>query len=168
MKLIKPSTAYAQSLESALKEFIQHEVNGFWCIGGTPETINRYLENIQNMEEAKSTLLGEKVKASTFWLIDNNEFIGHVNVRHNIPGKLAEIGGHIGYAIRPSKYGQGYGTKILKLSLEEAKKIGLEKILITCDEDNLASRKIIEKNGGEFIQKIKIEGEKVLHFEINP
>lgn len=166
MKLISPSLQYAESLESALQEFEVAEIFGFWCIGGTPKTIQEYVKNIQNLEEAKVTIANEWVKASTFWLIDNGEFIGHTNIRHEIPGKLAERGGHIGYAIRPSKQKQGYGKKILELALIEAKKLGLKKILLTCDDKNIASQKTIEANGGVLENIIELDGEMIRRYWI--
>jgi predicted acetyltransferase len=61
---------------------------------------------------------------------------------------LLNIGGNITYEIRPSERRKGYGKKMLELALIEAKERGLDKVLITCDEDNIASKKIIEANGG--------------------
>ncbi len=61
---------------------------------------------------------------------------------------LMAVGGHIGYAIRASMRGKGYGNKILELAIPEAKKLGIDRVLVTCDVTNLASRKIIEKNRG--------------------
>jgi predicted acetyltransferase len=88
------------------------------------------------------------VPATQFWLIDKNEYIGNVIIRHQLNDTLMHIGGHIGYSIRPTKRKMGYGTSILKLSLSEARKLGIDKALVTCDETNLGSKKIIEKNGG--------------------
>lgn len=88
------------------------------------------------------------VHHSTFWLIHNNEVIGVSNLRHYLNDKLLINGGHIGYGIRPSFRRQGHATKILELSLKEAKKIGIEKVLLSCDKDNLGSIKTILNNGG--------------------
>jgi predicted acetyltransferase len=88
------------------------------------------------------------VPHTTLWLVEGPEFIGRVNIRHQLTDWLVNVGGHIGYRIRPSKRRQGYGRAILKLALPEAKKLGLHKVLLTCDETNVASKKIIEANGG--------------------
>jgi len=61
---------------------------------------------------------------------------------------LRNIGGHIGFNIRPSERRRGYGTAILALTLEKAKELRLKRVLVTCDDNNVASAKIIEKNGG--------------------
>lgn len=88
------------------------------------------------------------VPDTTYWLIDDGEFIGRVNVRHKLTEHLERVGGHIGYDIRPSKRRQGYGSEILKLALPKAKELGIQRVLLTCDVTNEASRKIIEKAGG--------------------
>ena len=71
------------------------------------------------------------------------------------------MSGHIGYEIRPSKRRQGYDTKILRLGLEKARELDLHRVLVTCDEDNIGSKKIIEHNGGMFENAIEIEGDTV-------
>jgi predicted acetyltransferase len=63
---------------------------------------------------------------------------------------LAEEGGHIGYDVRPSERRKGYGTHLLRLTLAEARRIGLTRVLVTADEANVPSWRIIEKNGGEY------------------
>ena len=107
------------------------------------------------------------VPATVYWLVEGDEFIGHVSIRHELNAALEKQGGHIGYAIRPSKQQQGYGSRLLELSLPKAKKIGIQKALLTCDKSNAASRKIIEKNGGAFSDEISINGKAVLRFWIS-
>jgi predicted acetyltransferase len=100
------------------------------------------------------------VPMSDFWLIDHGEFIGRVSLRHRLNESLTKLGGHIGYDIRPSKRRQGYGTQILALALPKARELGLERALVTCDETNVASRKIIEANGGVLENVVEMaEGE---------
>jgi predicted acetyltransferase len=76
--------------------------------------------------------------------------IGITHLRHRLTDPLRKEGGHIGYNIRPSERRKGYGTKILELALDKAREIGLKRVLVTCDTDNVASGKIIRKNGGVF------------------
>lgn len=87
--------------------------------------------------------------ATMYWLIDNEQYIGRVSIRHVLNNRLMKEGGHIGYAIRPSKRKMGYGKKIFELALPKAKEIGITKALVTCDESNMGSRKIIESCGGK-------------------
>ncbi len=74
--------------------------------------------------------------------------IGAVNIRHRLTKRLLDRGGHIGYGIRPSERQKGYATKLLSLSLQKTRELGLEKVLVTCDEHNIASEKTILNNGG--------------------
>ena len=77
---------------------------------------------------------------------------------------MFNYGGHIGYFIRYSKWNKGYGSKMLSMTLERAKKLGLKKVLITCNDDNFASIKVIEKNGGILENKVtnNINGKELL------
>ena len=86
---------------------------------------------------------------SAFYLFDGEKLLGSGNLRHELNENLAVYGGHIGYTVRPSERGKGYGSLILQLTLEKARKLGFKKVFITCDADNIASVKIIEKNGGK-------------------
>jgi len=99
---------------------------------------------------ASGANLGESlVPMDTFWLMRGGKtIIGESRLRHKLTSALELEGGHIGYAIRPSFRRQGYGTRILALTLEKAFQFGLKRVLITCDTDNIGSAHIIEKNGG--------------------
>lgn len=89
------------------------------------------------------------VPASTFYLIrEDGKILGKSSFRHELNAFLKKIGGSIGYIIRSDERQKGYGMAILKLTLERARELGLERVLVTCDEDNIASAKIIERNGG--------------------
>ena len=78
-------------------------------------------------------------------------------LRHEVNEHLLQMGGHIGYDIRPSRRRQGYGKLILKYGLDRAKILGLERVLLTCDEDNLGSRRIIESHAGMLENIIEVE-----------
>lgn len=88
------------------------------------------------------------VPATELWLVDKGEFVGRASIRHSLTEHLHKIGGHVGYYIRVSKRGQGYGKKILKMALQKAKRLGIDSALITCDLNNIPSAKVIEANGG--------------------
>ena len=93
-------------------------------------------------------LLPGRVPFSTFWLTSGRHLIGRSSIRHRLTPDLEDEGGHIGYDIRPSERLKGYGKLILRLTLAEARKLGLSRALLTCDTDNVASAKVIEANGG--------------------
>lgn len=98
-----------------------------------------------------------RVPHSYFWLIDGNDYIGRLILRHEVNEHLLQMGGHIDYEMRPSLRGQGYGKLILKYGLDRAKAFGLERVLLTCDEDNLGSQKIIEFHGGMLENSIQVK-----------
>lgn len=79
-----------------------------------------------------------------------NRIVGRVFIRHVLNDFLATVGGHIGYGVVPSERRKGYGTKMLHLALPIAASLGITRVLVTCDDGNTGSRKVIEKNGGVF------------------
>jgi predicted acetyltransferase len=79
---------------------------------------------------------------------DRVTLLGVAKLRHMLTPTLEDIGGHIGYSIRPSERGKGYGVRILALTLERARELGLSHVLLTCDSDNLRSAGVIVRNGG--------------------
>jgi len=89
------------------------------------------------------------VPTTTYWLLRGRQkVVARSSLRHRLTEHLAYEGGHIGYGVRPSERGKGYGTAVCRLTLEKARALGLPRVLITCDADNPASARIIEKNGG--------------------
>ena len=89
------------------------------------------------------------VAHSTYWLVRGGiEIVGVSSVRHALTPKLRREGGNIGYGIRPSARGHGFGTEILRQTLDRAVGLGLKEVLITCDKANVASAKVILRNGG--------------------
>lgn len=88
------------------------------------------------------------VPQTTYWLYINNKPVGYGKIRHRLTDKLLAEGGSIGYGIRPSERGKGYGTLILKLLADEADKLQIHRILLTIHNDNIASIKVALANGG--------------------
>ena len=89
------------------------------------------------------------VRQTTFWLVrGEREVLGEARLRYDLTPELEHEGGHIGYVIFPKYRRQGCGTAILALALEEARKVGLKRVLLTCNTENTPSARIIQKNGG--------------------
>lgn len=78
----------------------------------------------------------------------NDTIVGRVSIRHELNDYLATYGGHIGYAVLPEFRRRGYATEILRQALSLAAELGLDPVLLTCDEDNIASVGVIERCGG--------------------
>ena len=93
------------------------------------------------------------VPEDVYWLVREAEghdpmALGTTSLRHYLTPLLEDVGGHMGYSIRPSVRRRGYGTRILALALEKARERGFERVLVTCDTDNIGSARIIMTNGG--------------------
>lgn len=101
------------------------------------------------------------VPATSFWLMDGEQPVGRGSLRHRLTDALREAGGHIGYAVDSAQRGKGYGKILLRLMIEEARKMGItEDILVTIYPGNIASRKVAEACGGE----LRRETEERLYF----
>ncbi len=96
----------------------------------------------------EATVAPGMVPATMRWLVVGDRVVGRVSIRHRLNEALLLWGGHIGYAIHPEERRKGYGTAALRLALVETRRIGLRRVLVTCDVDNIGSRRIIERNGG--------------------
>ncbi len=155
MKLVLPDVKYKRSFLEAIAENLDQDEVGFGMLGeyykelGSPETFEDYVQVRKDHSEGRNLPDGW-IPATTYWLIDGDEFIGETNLRHELTDFLRKVGGHVGYWIRPSKRKKGFGTKILELVLKKAREMSMKRILVTCDEDNVGSKKIIEANGGVF------------------
>ena len=161
MQLVLPTLKYKQEYLSALKES-EREIGETQLNKPAPnQSFKKFVIQLIDFSRGKNLPNGY-VPATMYWLIDNDEVIGRVQIRHVLNDYLLNYGGHIGYYIKPSKRRMGYGRKILKLSLIEAKKIGLKKVLLTCDEGNIGSQKIIESCGGVLKNIIKQTSDKPL------
>ena len=113
----------------------------------------------------QSKLPSYYVPSYDYFAVDDDKFIGLIHIRIKLTENLLRYGGHIGYAINPKYWKKGYGKELLKIGLEHAKTlIEDDDILITCDDDNIGSYKIIESNGGVLENKVENEdcGEKFL------
>jgi predicted acetyltransferase len=85
---------------------------------------------------------------TNLWWVDDDEYIGRMSIRHELNEWLAEVGGHIGYDVRRSRRREGHATAMLAAALVVARDLGIDRALVTCDGDNVASRRVIERNGG--------------------
>lgn len=114
-------------------------------------------ELMQNTKE--STLMEGFVPATTYLVktSNNGRLIGVVNIRHRLNEFLLNYGGHIGYSVRKSERQKGYATEMLAMALIKCRTLGLSKVLITCDKDNIASAKTISNNGGVLENEVSQE-----------
>lgn len=106
-----------------------------------------YLAFLKNSKNGVNLPEGHVPSTALFAFIDK-EIVGKVNLRHHLNPTLEKMGGHIGYGVLPLHRGKGYATLILKLTLDHCRGMGMKRVLLTCDESNISSARVIEKNGG--------------------
>ena len=125
------------------------------------ESYEDWLRLVKECEKPDNTLLG--VQASTYFAVrlDDDTVVGCIELRHTLNEALAFCGGHIGFSTVPTERRKGYATQMLQMMHAEAKKIGLDKVLLTCDIDNIGSYKTIEACGGvrEQEEAYELDGE---------
>lgn len=158
--LLNPQKIFEKQAEEYIKEFWEHgsEIHGASKLDRFVERgdYSVWLAKIGNHGEG----LAEEgyVPADTYFAVReaDDKIVGMTNIRHIFDGDLADTEwSHIGYAVRPSERRKGYATEILRLALIECAKLGLTKVLVTCDKNNTASEKTILRNGGIFIDEVK-------------
>lgn len=149
LKLVKPTIDLKEEYISFYRDWkIAGEEMVPWVIEKDPTDFHVMLSFLSNQENGIDLPEGW-VPDSTFWLVNEcNQVLGAVNIRHRLSPFLSQAGGHIGYGIAPSERGKGYATSLLKLALVEAGKLGIDEVLVVCDEENIASERTILRNGG--------------------
>jgi predicted acetyltransferase len=163
-ELITPTVRVRRSFLAAMNEFrsegrgsstdqtmIGNEIRRFgdsWTTA--PDGFPRYVEWLVAQAHEDSPRPEGHVPSTTLWWVEGDEYLGRIAVRHRLTPQLREVGGHIGYDVRPSARRRGHATALLQAALPVAHSIGIESALLTCDVDNVASRKVIEHNGGVF------------------
>ena len=145
-----PSLAYKTQIKNYKDEF-PYNPNGIE--GSSQLVIAKSIEDwLDQVEKNRhwATVQEGWMPAEQYIAVDTktNTVVGMLNFRKELNDYLLNYIGHIGYSITPSKRRQGLGTIMLKLALKEAKNFGLDKVLITCTDDNIASAGVIENNGG--------------------
>lgn len=132
-------------------------------------TKDNFDEFLMDVENKKHGINNDGIKEIYYFAIEDDKIIGHGSIRLNpeINKNVLIESGHIMYGVVPSKRKKGYGTKILKLLLEEARKYNLSEVIITCDENNIGSNKIILNNNGELLEKVKCNDIETNRYKIN-
>lgn len=148
--LKEPTMKEKKEIEEMVKEFAtSNDEYPFEGLSNFKKVMEESYEEFLNLLEINKHI--DKINPNyanqtTFVLIDENGHVyGGINLRHELKGKLFEIGGHVGYGIRPSERGKGYGTLQLKLLIEKMNEMGIKNALITCRENNIKSKKTMEK-----------------------
>jgi predicted acetyltransferase len=143
LTLERPSLALLPSFRAALAE---EQAEGNY-LDLTPEGLPAHIAAL--LARSHDVKPG-RVPENVYWGVVDGEYIGRVSLRHVLNPHLEQWGGHIGYQVRPSRRGRGYGHALLAGVLPQARALGLERALLHCDETNVASARVIEGAGGVF------------------
>ena len=161
MKLIEPTLELKTEFLAMAQEFTTNGETHVHGIGSID--IDDFDASVRRSKDhAQGIALPEGwVPCSTYWLLCHSRIVGTSNLRYELNDFLREFGGHIGYAIRPSQRQQGYGTQMLSLVLAQAQTLAIKRVLITCNDDNIASARVIEKNSGKLTDKVLKDDSKI-------
>ena len=153
--LDRPDLRLRASWAEAVAEFAEAgdfmHGSGLWAFDdldtsedGAPDVV----EFLLRQADPDVDLPEDRVPCTYFWITEDDEFVGYLALRHRLNDWLLEEGGHIGYAVKPSARRQGHASEALRLALLAARDLGITRVLVTCDEDNVPSARTIEANGG--------------------
>ena len=171
IKLIEPTIEYEEDIWKFRQEILDSDDNDKFAGCGTLEQSSSAKEWIKNCKliSNKETCPSDKVPSNVFIAvrISDNKIVGIIDLRHHIDHPiLSTWGGHIGYYVRPDERKNGYGKEMLRLNLINAQKLGIKKVLVTCNVDNIASEKTIMANGGIFESLIEVDNETMKRYWI--
>lgn len=149
--LSRPDIRYQQSFIEATREFHAEGKQPSWKYEMLEKNFDEFVEMYLAYETDPPP---GYVPQTDYWLIAEGEYAGRISIRHVLNAALELYGGHIGYEIRPSMRRKGYGRLQCALGLQKAWEMGITRALITCDDDNIGSIRIIEANGGILQDKV--------------
>lgn len=146
--LTQPSEIYASQVMDLRKEMLENG-DGFDGCGGLEDTES--FEVWIDFDKRLEAKYGRGYVPSRIYLAvrkEDDRLVGIIDYRSPLTEFLLKYGGNIGYSVRPSERGRGYAAEMLRLILPICRDAGEKRVLVTCDKDNVASRKSIVKNGG--------------------
>ena len=147
IQLVPPTERYRESFLRALHEFRREGLP--WWDGGDLETVEQDFAGFVAKKLADSNRRTETLVPTThLWAVAEGRFVGRISIHHELNDALRVAGGHIGYDTVPSFRGRGVATEMLRQALPVARALGLTAALLTCDDTNTASIRVIERNGG--------------------
>ena len=161
LKLIRLSKEYRKPFEEMMEEWIEyndsHDANHspYAIFKNDYHDFDYYVSHLDSKEDPERGFV-----ADTTWFCYDEEIckmIGAINIRHRLNDYLLQYGGHLGDGIRPSLRRKGYATAMIGLGLKKCQELGIDRVLICCDKDNIGSARSIMNNGGRLENEVSEE-----------
>jgi predicted acetyltransferase len=124
------------------------EIREFGVAGHDPAQFGEDTRYLREQAQEDAPRRPGHVPSTTLWWVEGEEYLGRLAIRHRLTPRLLDLGGHIGYDVKPSARRRGHATAMLAAALPVTHALGIDPALVTCDESNLRSRRVIEANGG--------------------
>ncbi len=171
IKLMEPNMNFAKEIWAFRQEILDSDDQDKFAGCGTLRTCSSAKEWIESIKMNRNvdTCPTDKVPSNGYIAVrtGDQKIVGIIDLRHHINHPiLSTWGGHIGYYVRPDERQKGYATEMLRQNLINCKLLGLDRVMITCHENNVASEKTIVANGGVFEKNIEVDGEVLKRFWI--
>ena len=167
--LVKPNLSYADEIIKYKEESLAESpiINGSAGLDRF-SSIEIWFEELKK-RSCEDTVPKGLVPSSTYLAVreKDNYIVGMIDIRHYLNEYLTQVGGNIGYGVRKTERNKGYAKQMLKLALEKCKELKIKKVLITCDEDNIASEKVILSANAKLEDIRNVDGENKKRFWID-
>ena len=167
--LVKPDLSYTDEIIKYKEESLAESpiINGSAGLDRF-SSIEIWFEELKK-RSCEDTVPKGLVPSSTYLAVreKDNYIVGMIDIRHYLNEYLTQVGGHIGYGVRKTERNKGYAKQMLKLALEKCKELKIKKVLITCDEDNIASEKVILSANAKLENIRNVDGENKKRFWID-
>ncbi len=168
MKLILPNYKYRKQYEELISSALKNkDISEMGNAYRENESFHHLLKRLKDRREGKN-ISNRDVPATVYFIVEQDKLVGTIDLRHTLNEDYYSRLGHIAYYIKAEERNKGYATKALSLALKKYQKHKVHNILITCLKDNVASRKVIENNGGVLEKEFndKITGKLIQRFWI--
>lgn len=168
VELVAPTPRLFESFSASAREWGDAHQDGAGLRAELPVTTREGFEAwvAALLAEETEPAIPRRVTCTYRWMVRDDEYLGSIALRHSLSPYLLERGGHIGYGVRPSARGQGVARTALAAMLRVAAERGLDRVLLTCSDHNIASRRTIEGAGGVLEDIREFDGERVRRYWI--
>jgi predicted acetyltransferase len=168
LSLVEPAVKYKKSFLELVSEVKKSGYESYDLYSKAEDNFEEFIDDLVNASHGINVEEGWAA-CTSYWLVNHLEVIGVIRIRHSLDNEELLMAGHIGYEIVAAQRRKGFGTKILELGLSKANEMGLNEVLITCDADNVASKRIINNFSAEYLTSFidSESGKDVLQYRVS-